>query len=90
MFATNGYSGPAFPWLQRRVVPFDAYMIATEPLPASVLDAVLPDWQPAAEEPERRALLEVHPRYVRFRHELARNAIGGDPDRDVAPLRSAR
>lgn len=40
--ATNGYSGPAFPWLQRRVVPFDAYMIATEPLPASVLDAVMP------------------------------------------------
>ena len=35
----------------------------------------MPDWPPAAEEPERRALLEVHPRYVRFRHELARNAI---------------
>jgi len=42
IFATNGYSGPAFPWLQRRVVPFDAYMIATETLPSSVLDAVLP------------------------------------------------
>jgi len=42
ILATNGYSGPAFPWLQRRVVPFDAYMIATEPLPASALDAVLP------------------------------------------------
>ena len=41
----------------------------------SVLDAVLPDWPAAAEEPERRPLLEVHPRYVRFRHELARNAI---------------
>jgi glycine/D-amino acid oxidase-like deaminating enzyme len=40
--ATNGYSGPAFPWLQRRIVPFDAYMVATEPLPASVLDAVMP------------------------------------------------
>ena len=42
ILATNGYSGPAFPWLQRRVVPFDAYMIATEPLPPSVLDAVMP------------------------------------------------
>ena len=41
----------------------------------SVLDAVLPDWPAAAEEPERRQLLEVDPRYVRFRHELARNAI---------------
>src|SRR5262249_4502567 len=29
----------------------------------------------AAEEPERRRLLEVDPKTVRFRHELARNAI---------------
>jgi predicted ATPase/DNA-binding CsgD family transcriptional regulator len=41
----------------------------------SVLDVVMPGWEAAAEEPERRALLEVHPRYVSFRHELARNAI---------------
>src|SRR5262245_17017771 len=41
----------------------------------SLLDAVLPDWPEAAEEPERRQLLEVEPAYVRFRHELARNAI---------------
>ena len=41
----------------------------------SVLDAVMPGWPAAAEEPERRALLEVDPRYVRFRHELARHAI---------------
>jgi DNA-binding CsgD family transcriptional regulator/tetratricopeptide (TPR) repeat protein len=41
----------------------------------SLLDAVMPDWAAAAEEPERRELLEVDPAYVRFRHELARNAI---------------
>ena len=41
----------------------------------SVLDAVMPEWPEAAEEPERQGLLEVEPRYVRFRHELARNAI---------------
>ena len=41
----------------------------------SVLDEILPDWHTSAEEPERRQLLEVDPRYVRFRHELARNAV---------------
>jgi DNA-binding CsgD family transcriptional regulator/tetratricopeptide (TPR) repeat protein len=41
----------------------------------AVLDALMPEWPAAAEEPERRQLLEVHPRFVRFRHELARNAI---------------
>ena len=41
----------------------------------SLLDAVIPDWAAAAEEPERRQLLEVNAAYVHFRHELARNAI---------------
>jgi len=40
-----------------------------------VLDAVMPGWATAAEEPERRQLLEVDSAYVRFRHELARHAI---------------
>jgi DNA-binding CsgD family transcriptional regulator/tetratricopeptide (TPR) repeat protein len=44
-------------------------------VPISLLDSVMPDWAAAAEEPERRQLLEVDARYVRFRHELARNAI---------------
>ena len=41
----------------------------------SLLDLVLPAWHAAAVEPERRQLLEVDATYVRFRHELARNAI---------------
>jgi DNA-binding CsgD family transcriptional regulator/tetratricopeptide (TPR) repeat protein len=41
----------------------------------SVLDTVMPGWPAAAEEPERRQLLEVEPASVHFRHELARNVI---------------
>ncbi|HWE80725.1 MAG TPA: AAA family ATPase [Gaiellaceae bacterium] len=41
----------------------------------SVLDAVVPDWPAAAEEPERRLLLRVSSTHVHFKHELARNAI---------------
>jgi predicted ATPase/DNA-binding CsgD family transcriptional regulator len=41
----------------------------------SLLDALMPGWSAAAEEPERRQLLDVDASYVRFRHELARNAI---------------
>ncbi|HSK16293.1 MAG TPA: AAA family ATPase [Gaiellaceae bacterium] len=42
---------------------------------SALLDTVMPDWPAAAVEPERRQLLEVEPGHVRFRHELARNAI---------------
>ena len=41
----------------------------------SVLDDVMPEWAAAAEEPERRQLLQIDGTDVRFRHELARNAV---------------
>ncbi len=43
--ATNGYSGPAMPWLQRRVVPFPGFMIATQELAPAVIDTILPNWR---------------------------------------------
>jgi predicted ATPase/DNA-binding CsgD family transcriptional regulator len=42
---------------------------------ASTLDSAMPGWATAAEEPERRHLLELDDGHVRFRHELARNAV---------------
>ena len=42
LVATNGYSGNAFPWLARRLIPFDAYMIATEALPEAQVAELLP------------------------------------------------
>jgi predicted ATPase/DNA-binding CsgD family transcriptional regulator len=41
----------------------------------SILDSVMPDWAAAADEPERRHLLEMDEGHMRFRHELARNAV---------------
>ncbi|HEU4523561.1 MAG TPA: FAD-binding oxidoreductase [Gemmatimonadales bacterium] len=32
LVATNGYTGPAFPAIRRRVVPVGSYVVATEPL----------------------------------------------------------
>lgn len=40
--ATNGYSGGAMPWLRRRVIPIGSYIIATEALERSVVEALLP------------------------------------------------
>ena len=41
----------------------------------STLDSLMPGWAAAAEEPERRQLLELDDGHLRFRHELARNAV---------------
>jgi glycine/D-amino acid oxidase-like deaminating enzyme len=40
--ATNGYTGPATPWLQRRVIPIESYIIATEELPEDVAQGLSP------------------------------------------------
>ena len=58
---------------ERRLV--ELVSVVPNRVPTSVLDAIAAGWAATAEEPERRGLLEVQPRYVRFRHELARNAI---------------
>ena len=44
-------------------------------MPVALLDALMPGWPEAAEESERRRLLEVELRSVHFRHELARHAV---------------
>ncbi|WP_342642250.1 NAD(P)/FAD-dependent oxidoreductase [Rhodoligotrophos ferricapiens] len=40
--ATNGYTQRRLKWMARRVIPFQAYMIATEVLPTSLIDHLLP------------------------------------------------
>jgi glycine/D-amino acid oxidase-like deaminating enzyme len=40
--ATNGYSGKRLPWLQRRLIPFDAWMIAAGELAPDLMEKLLP------------------------------------------------
>ena len=42
ILATNGYTDGLLPWLQRRLIPFDAWQVATEALPAGLIDQLLP------------------------------------------------
>ena len=47
--ATNGYTPKAAQWLRRRVVPVDAFMIATEPLPEDRVEHIAPGMRPMVE-----------------------------------------
>jgi len=42
IIATNGYTGAVTPWMQRRVIPIGSYIIATEPLPADLMNQLFP------------------------------------------------
>jgi DNA-binding CsgD family transcriptional regulator/tetratricopeptide (TPR) repeat protein len=63
----------ALPAAARRLVELVSVVPAR--LDTAVLDTILPGWAAAAEVPERRELLQVGARTVRFRHELARTAV---------------
>lgn len=43
LIATNGYTGMLLPWLRRRVIPAASYIVVTEPLPAGLMDRLLPE-----------------------------------------------
>ncbi len=42
LLATNGYTGPLVPRLQRRVVPIGSYIVVTEPLPRDLAEHLIP------------------------------------------------
>jgi glycine/D-amino acid oxidase-like deaminating enzyme len=43
LFATNGYTDGAQPWLEKRILPVMSFQIATEPLPRAVMDLLIPN-----------------------------------------------
>lgn len=42
ILGTNGYTDGLLPWLQRRLIPFDAWQVATEPLPVGLIERLMP------------------------------------------------
>lgn len=46
---TSGYTGRAFPWMARRVVPVGSFIIVTEPLPQHVVDELIPNRRMASD-----------------------------------------
>jgi glycine/D-amino acid oxidase-like deaminating enzyme len=58
---TNGYTGAATPYLQRRVVPFPAYMAATEPIGTAAVQEVIPGGQIVSDSLENMFYVRAAP-----------------------------
>src|SRR5690606_11222302 len=41
--AVNGYVGRELPWLRKRTIPIQSYMIATEQLPFEMMEELIPN-----------------------------------------------
>lgn len=42
IIASNGYSSSLIPWLQRRIIPINSYVMCTEELPQTLMDRLFP------------------------------------------------
>jgi gamma-glutamylputrescine oxidase len=84
LFGTNGYGRATTPFLQRRVIPVRSYQIATEPLPADLMDELNPGRRMITDS--RRELI-----YTRPSPDGTRILFGGRPgafgvsETDAAP-----
>lgn len=70
VIGTNGYTAGLLPWLDRRLIPFDAFMIATRVLPPGALERAIPGGKVAIDS-NRNAL------YIRPSPDRSRVLFGG-------------
>lgn len=59
LIATNGYTGPAFPWQRRRVIPIGSYQIATEDIGAERVRQIIPQLRNVGDT--RRVIIYLRP-----------------------------
>ena len=61
LVATNGYSGAAFPFARRRIVPIPSYIVASDPLSQDVMRSMFPKNRMVAESRERHCYFRPSP-----------------------------
>lgn len=61
LLATNGYTGRAFPWHRRRIVPVPSFIVATEPLGANRVRSLFPRGRMVVETRERSCYYRPSP-----------------------------
>lgn len=66
LMATNGYTTPDFNKLKRRLIPVWSFLIATEELPQSLIDDILPTRRMCVETRHRHCYFRLSPDGKRF------------------------
>lgn len=88
LFATNGYTDSASPWLRRRVVPVMSYQIATEPLPPGMMDRLIPRRRMVTDSRKELTYTRPSPDGTRILFGCRPRALDAAPERLALALRA--
>jgi gamma-glutamylputrescine oxidase len=88
LFATNGYTDNASPWLQKRLVPVMSYQIATEALPPGMMDRLIPRRRMVTDSRKELTYTRPSPDGTRILFGCRPRAVQADPQRLAAALRA--
>lgn len=61
LIATNGYTSSLTPWLAQRLVPINAYMVATEPMSENMTTSILPNHRMYSDNRRRANYMQLSP-----------------------------
>jgi len=61
VLASNGYTGAALPWFQRRLLPVSSYIVATEALPEETVRRLIPGGRMIVETRSRHCYYRASP-----------------------------
>ncbi|MDB5415709.1 MAG: hypothetical protein JWR10_4044 [Rubritepida sp.] len=88
LFATNGYTDAADPWLRKRIVPVRSYQIATEPLPPGLMDKLIPRRRMVTDSRKELTYARPSPDGTRILLGCRPGAMPGEPEDMALALRA--
>lgn len=87
LVCTNGYTDAGFAWLRRRIVPVRSRIIATDPLPAEVMQRLMPRRMMMAENSLLGFYYRPSPDFTRILLGGRDQSIQGEPEAPTHMLR---
>jgi glycine/D-amino acid oxidase-like deaminating enzyme len=89
LYATNGYTDQASPWLQKRIAPVASYQIATEKLPPDVMRMLIPRLRMVTDSRKELVYTRPSPDGTRILFGCRPRMVDRPPER-MAPAMRAR
>ena len=86
LYATNGYTDGASPWLQKRLVPVMSYQIATEPLPPGMMDRLIPHRRMVTDSRKELTYTRPSPDGTRILFGCRPRVFAGSPEKQAENL----